>query len=153
MRWKIGLLLFVLQIQINEYANKKNSFCNAYPRIRATKRGRLNVHCVGSFYSNRILFLVMFLRVPSIDSTCFFAYVGFIGDWFFLLSTDSTYLRVPGDKEKSFFFRLTNFFRCSFYIQIGVLQFASPVQFYAKSSNFYTKLNVSNLYVTNLYQF
>jgi hypothetical protein len=43
-------------------------------------------------------FLVMFLHVPSIDSMCFFTYVGFIGDHFFLLSTDSTYSRVPGDK-------------------------------------------------------
>ena len=67
----------------------------------------------------------MFSRVPSIDSTCFFAYVGFIGDQFFLLSTDSTYSCVPGDKGHSF------------YIQIGVLQFVSHVQFYAK-------LNVSN---------
>ncbi len=33
--------------------------------------GQLNVHCVGSYYSNWILFLVMFLHVPSIDSTCF----------------------------------------------------------------------------------
>jgi hypothetical protein len=48
------------------------------------------------------------------------------------------------------FFRLKIFFWCSFYIQIGVLQFVSPVQFYAKSSDFYVKLNVSNLYVTNL---
>ncbi len=76
----------------------------------------------------------------------FFAYVGFIGDQFFLLSTDSTYLRVPGDKGGSIFFRLENCFLHSFYIQIGVLQFASPVRFYAK-------LNVSNLYVTNLYKF
>ncbi len=28
----------------------------------------------------------------------FFAYVGFIGDQFFLLSTDSTYSRIPADK-------------------------------------------------------
>jgi hypothetical protein len=77
----------------------------------------------------------------------FFAYVGFIGD-FFLFSTDSTYLGIPGDKMGSFFFR-KNFFRRSFYIQIGVLQFVSPVQFYVKSSNFYMKLNVSNLNVTN----
>jgi hypothetical protein len=93
----------------------------------------------------------MFLHVPSIDSTCFFAYVVFIGDHLFLLSTDSTYLHVPGDKGGSIFFRLRIFFRHSFYVQIDVLQFVSPVQFYAKSSNFYAKLNVSNLYVTNLY--
>jgi hypothetical protein len=39
--------------------------------IMRVTRGRLNVHCVGSYYSNRIHFLVMFLHVPSIDSTCF----------------------------------------------------------------------------------
>jgi hypothetical protein len=33
-----------------------------------------------------------------------------------------------------------------------VLQFVSRVQFYAKLSNFYAKLNVMNLDVTNLYQ-
>jgi hypothetical protein len=70
---------------------------------------------------------------------------------FIFLSTDSTYSRVPGDKRGSIFFRLKNFFRRSFYVQIDVLQFVSPVRFYAKSSNFYAKLNVSNLYVTNLY--
>ncbi len=62
----------------------------------------------------------------------FFTYVGFIGDQFFLLSTVSTYLRVPGDKGGSIFFRLKNFFRCSFYIQIGVLQFVLPVRFLRK---------------------
>ncbi len=35
----------------------------------------------------------------------FSAYVGFIGDHFFLLSTDSTYSRVPGDEEGPFFYR------------------------------------------------
>ncbi len=83
-------------------------------------------------------------KVPSIDSTCFFAYVGFTGDQFFLLSTDSTYLCVPGDKGGSIFFRLRIFFWRSFYVQIDVLQFVSHVRFYAK-------LNVSNLYVMNLY--
>jgi hypothetical protein len=33
-----------------------------------------------------------------------------------------------------------------------VLQFVSHVQIYAKSSNFYAKLNVTNLDVMNLYQ-
>ncbi len=46
------------------------------------QRGWLFVHCVGLYYSNWILFLVMFLQVPSIDSV-FSAYVGFIGDWLF----------------------------------------------------------------------
>jgi hypothetical protein len=86
----------------------------------------------------------MFLCVPSIDSTCFFAYIGFIGDHFFLLSTDSTYSRVHGDKGGLIFHRLRNFFWHLFYEQIDVLQFVLHVQFYAI-------LNVSNLYVTNLY--
>jgi hypothetical protein len=65
----------------------------------------------------------MFLHVPIIDSTCFFVYVGFIGDQFFLLSTDSMYSRVPGDRGGKIFFRLVNFFQCLFYVQIDVLQF------------------------------
>ncbi len=68
-----------------------------------------------------------------------FAYVGFIGDHFFLLSTDSTCSRVPGDKGGLNFFRFKIFFAL-IYIQIGVLQFVSPVRFYAKSSDFYAKL-------------
>jgi hypothetical protein len=44
----------------------------------------------------------------------FFAYVGFTGDQFFLLSTDSTYLRIPGDKGGLLFFRLKNFFGAHF---------------------------------------
>jgi hypothetical protein len=63
---------------------------------------------------------------------------------FFLHSTDSTYSWVPGDKGGPIFFRLQNVFRCSFYVQIGVLQFELRVRLYAK-------LNVSNVYVTNLY--
>ncbi len=73
----------------------------------------------------------------------FSVYVGFIGDHFFLLSTDSMHSRVPGDKGGPIFYK-QDFFRHSFYVQCGVLQFVSRVQFYAK-------LNVSNLYVTNLY--
>jgi hypothetical protein len=73
------------------------------------------------------------------------------GSFFCLLSTDSTYSRVPGNKGGSNFFRLRDFFWRSFYIQIDVLQIVLPVQFYAKSSDFYAKLNVSNLYVMNLY--
>jgi hypothetical protein len=74
----------------------------------------------------------------------FSAYVGFIGDYFFLLSTDSTYSRVPGDKGGPTSYRLRIFFWHSFYVQIGVLQFVSRVQFHAK-------LNVSNLCVMNLF--
>jgi hypothetical protein len=46
--------------------------------------------------------------------------------------------------QGSIFFRLGIFFRCSFYVQIDVLQFVSRVRFYAK-------LNLSNLYVMTLY--
>ena len=35
----------------------------------------------------------------------FSAYVGFIGDHFFLLCTDSTYSRIPGDKGGPIFYR------------------------------------------------
>jgi hypothetical protein len=89
-------------------------------------------------------FFVMFLSVPSIDSTCFFAYVGFIGDQFFLLSTDSMYLCIPGEKGGSIFFRHKNFFRCSFYKSVHY--------------NLYHLFNFTQnrpifmqLYVTNLY--
>ncbi len=41
------------------------------PQMIFYERGWLNVHCVGLYYSNWIHFLVMFLRVPSIDSMCF----------------------------------------------------------------------------------
>jgi hypothetical protein len=92
----------------------------------------------------------MFLRVPSINSTCVFcirrAYRGSIFFSLVLILRIPVYLRIKGDQ----FFQ-TIFFWRSFYIQIGVLQFVSGVQFYAKSSNFYAKLNISNLYVTNLY--
>ncbi len=40
-------------------------------RRQGVTRGRLNVHCVRLYYSNWIHFLVIFLQVPSIDSTCF----------------------------------------------------------------------------------
>ncbi len=65
----------------------------------------------------------------------------YVGDHFFLLSTNSTYSRVSGDKGGQIFTDI--FFLRSFYVQIGVVQFVSHVQFYAK-------LNVSNLYVMNL---
>jgi hypothetical protein len=61
-----------------------------------------------------------------------------------LLSADFTYFRAPGDQGGPIFFRLRNFIWRLFYEQIGVLQFASRVLFYVK-------LNVTNLYVTNLY--
>jgi hypothetical protein len=55
------------------------------------------------------------------------------------------YLGIKGDQffSDDFFLELI--------LQIGMLQFVSRVQFHAKLPNFYVKLNVSNLYVTNLY--
>ncbi len=44
----------------------------------------------------------------------FSAYVGFIGDQFFLLSTDSTYSHIPGDKGGPIFSDLQNFFGARF---------------------------------------
>ncbi len=58
----------------------------------------------------------------------FSAYVGFIRDHFFLLSTDSTYSHVPGDKGGPIFF-LQDFFWRSFYVQIDVLQIVSHHMF------------------------
>jgi hypothetical protein len=42
------------------------------------------------------------------------------------------YSPVPGDKEGSIFFRLRDFFWRSFYVQIDVLQFVSPVRILCK---------------------
>jgi hypothetical protein len=80
----------------------------------------------------------------------FSVYVGFIGDHFCALVL---ILRIPADLgiKGDRFFSDMNFFWRSFYVQIGALQFVSHVQFYATSSNYYAKLNVSTLYVTNLY--
>ncbi len=69
---------------------------------------------------------------------------GLYGIDFSLLSTDSMYSCVPGDQGGLIVFGLQDFFRRSFYIQIGILQFVLRVRFYAK-------LNVMNLYVTNVY--
>ncbi len=85
----------------------------------------LRIFCVRRVYmGSTFLSLVLILRIP--------AYLGIKGDQFFF--------------RRDFFWR-------SFYVQIGVLQFISRVRFYADLSDFYTKLNVSNLYVTNLYYF
>jgi hypothetical protein len=48
-------------------------------------------------------------KVPSIDSTCSPHMWGFQGIVFFLLSTDSTYSRVPGDQGGPIFFSLRIF--------------------------------------------
>ncbi len=68
--------------------------------------------------------------------------MGFIRDQIFLFSTDSLYPRVPGDQGGPIFSE--NFFRRSFHVQIGVLQFVLHVLFYVNK-------NATNLYVTNLY--
>ena len=78
-------------------------------------------------------------------------YIRFIGDQFFSpyywFLCIPAYLGIKGDRC----FSDLRFFWRSFYVQIGVLQYVSRVQFYAKLSDFYAKLNVLNLYVTNLY--
>jgi hypothetical protein len=56
----------------------------------------------------------MFLQVPSINSTCFPRMWGLSGINFFLLSTDSTYSRVPGDLWGPIFFRLGILFGARF---------------------------------------
>jgi hypothetical protein len=53
------------------------------------------------------------------------------------------YLEIKGDQS---FSDLRNFFGGFFYVPNGVLQFVS-------GDHFYAKLNVTNLYVTNLYWF
>ena len=45
---------------------------------------------------------------------------------------------------------IKKFFWCLFLVQIDVLLFLPQGLIYAKSSNFYAKLNVSNLNVSNL---
>ncbi len=67
----------------------------------------------------------------------------YMGSIFFslvLILCIPAYLGIKGDR----FFSDLGFFLALVYVQIGVLQFVAPVQFY-------TKLNVTNLYVTNLY--
>ncbi len=73
-------------------------------------------------------------------------YVGFIGDHFFLLSTDSTYSCVPGDQGGPIYL---------FYVQIGVLQFVLHVQFLRKieCNEFVCNKFVSNLVQIDLIQF
>ncbi len=68
-------------------------------------------------------------------------YVGFIGDHFFLLSTDSMYSRVPGDKGGPFFSDL-RFFGARFTYKLVCYNL-----YYV--FDFYVKLNVTNLYVPN----
>jgi hypothetical protein len=59
-------------------------------------------------------------------------YVEFIVDHFFLLSADSTYSHIPGDQGGPIFLD-RNFFRHSFNVQIGVLQFVSWVKLFMRN--------------------
>jgi hypothetical protein len=65
-----------------------------------------------------------------------------------LLSTDSTYSRVPGDEGGLIFFK-RDFFWWSFYVQIGLLHFRFKIV--SEHVQIYKKLYVTNMYVTNLY--
>ncbi len=98
-------------------------------------------------------FLVMFLRVPSIDSTCFPHTQGLQGIIFFslvLILRISTYMRIQGDKKLS---DLRIFFGACFTFTLVYCNLYHVSHFTQKTSDFYAKLNVSNLYVLNLYQF
>ncbi len=89
-------------------------------------------------------FLIMFSQVLSIDSTCSprtWVYRGSIFFFLVLILCIPAYLGIKGEH---FFTDFRFFFWLSFYVQIGVLQFVSRVRFYAK-------VNITNLYVTNLY--
>ncbi len=90
-------------------------------------------------------FLVMFLQVPSIGSTCFPHTWGLEGINYYLLSTDSTSSCVPGDQGGPFFFR-----RDFFFISHLTLKLVYYNLYYM--SNFYAKLNATNSYLTNMYQ-
>ncbi len=72
-------------------------------------------------------------------------HVGFIGDHFFLLGTDSTYSCVPGDRGGLIFSDFGFFFGARFIYKLMYYNL-----YYM--SNFFAKLNVTNVYVTNLYQ-
>jgi hypothetical protein len=76
----------------------------------------------------------------------FFAYVGFIGDQFFSLCTDSTYMPIRGDKGGSFFSDLRIFSGTHFIYKLMYYNLYHV-------SDFTKKLNVLNLYVMNLYYF
>ncbi len=85
--------------------------------------------------TKRILCGIVLFKLYTIFSMCF-AYTPFS---LVLIVHIPAYLGIKGDQffSDEFFWRL-------FYVQIGVLHFVLPIQFYAK-------LNVPNLYVTNLY--
>ncbi len=100
-------------------------------------------------------FLVIFLQIPSIDSTCFLHMWGLWGIIFFSLVQIlriPTYLGIKGDQ---FFSDLAMFFCWLFYVQIGVLQFVSRVRFVRKieCNEFVCNKFVSNLVKIDLIQF
>jgi hypothetical protein len=88
--------------------------------------------------------LVLILRVFRVRRV----YRGSIFSSLVLILCIPAYLGIKGDQ----FFSDLTIFLALVYVQIGVLQFVSRVQYYAKLSDFYAKLNVTNLYITNLYQ-
>ncbi len=146
------------QVRCEPWGPQNKLPCKTFDEIRVSLSdlffrcvwGWINVHCVGSYYSNWILFLVMFCVPLVLILRVFCVRIVYRKSIFFslvLILHICAYLGIKGIN----FFQTSDFFWCSFYIQIGVLQFVSPIQFYTKSSNFYTKLNVSKLYVTNLY--
>jgi hypothetical protein len=122
-------------------------FCQqAWPKNGSTKRTmsgivlfKLNIICFHVWERSLVLILRVFCVRRVYRGSIFFSLV--------LILRICAYLGIKGDQ----FFSDLGFFWRSIYVQIDVLQFVSPVQFYAKSFNFYMKLNVSNLYITNLY--
>jgi hypothetical protein len=94
------------------------------------------IHIEYSFYSCFCMSLVLILCVFHVRRV----YRGLISFSLVLILHIPTYLGIKG----AHFFYREDFFWRLFYVQIGVLQFVSRVQFYAK-------LNVINSYVTNLY--
>ncbi len=76
--------------------------------LYGTKKGSTKCTLCGIILFKLNTFLVMLLQVPSNDSMCFFVCRVYSGS-FFLLSTDSTFSCVPGDKGGLIFFRLMIF--------------------------------------------
>jgi hypothetical protein len=82
--------------------------------------------------------LVLILRVFRVPRV----YRGSIFFSLVLILHIPAYLGIKGDQ----FFTDRNFFQRSFYVQIGVLQFVSHVQFYAKLNTLHTNLIQSILH-------
>ncbi len=84
--------------------------------------GWLNIHCLGLYYSNWIFCFFMCFSGPEYWFYLSPPYEGFIGDHFFLLSTDSTYSPVPEDQGGQIFSDM-DFFPAVVLIQIVLYQF------------------------------